>query len=135
MSNFYSSTNDDKLRFGDVIQGSIFLTPKIYNLNENYYKDFDIKFENIDYAVIVTPCCTIQKSNRTREKFISITPLLHIYSSFLQNEYFSQDLTLINIHFYLYPELAELLQFEFSVEDFLQPSAYDRDAPGWHPPL
>lgn len=97
MNNFYSSTIDNKLRFGDVIQGSIFLTPKIDNLDENYYKDFDIKFENIDYAVIITPCCTIQKSNKTREKFISITPLLKIYLSFLKNEYFSQDLTLINI--------------------------------------
>ena len=97
MSDFYLSKREKQLRFGDIIQGSIFLTPNITNLNSsNYYREFDIKFENPDYSVIFTPCCTLDKSNKTKSKFISITPLLTVYPEIYLNKYFSDNLTLIN---------------------------------------
>jgi len=97
MSYFYSNEPEEKLRFGDIIKGTVFFTPIIKNLNSvNSYKEFNIEFSNPGYSVIFTPCCTIEKSNKNENKFISITPLLQIYPEIFKSKFFADDLTLIN---------------------------------------
>ena len=53
-------------------------------------KNYKIELEIPDYAVVLTPCCSIG------EKVLSLAPLIQARSKFYKNEFFSGDLTRIN---------------------------------------
>lgn len=88
---FYEKKIDNALRFGDVLEGYISVTPKI---SKPFFNKQDHNY-NIDvglsaFSVVLSPCCSIG------EKKISLTPLIGIRKSFFDNPYFAQDLTGIN---------------------------------------
>jgi hypothetical protein len=87
---FYENQNVDPiLRFGDIIEGFQLLKP----VHDNFDSDklnFHIEVENIDFFVVTTPCCSIER------KTLSIAPLKKIRNSFFQNSFFAEDLTRIN---------------------------------------
>ena len=94
MNNFYSDKPSRQLRFGDVVQGYIFVDltikkPKL--VSDKSHSDYNIQVSYPQYCVVLTPCCSIEK------KCISICPLEQIKSNFLKNNYFKNDLTRINL--------------------------------------
>ena len=85
---FYASKTDNCYRFGDVIRGFVLASPNIDDPNK--IRNFGVDIEIPDFAAILTPCCSIGN------KLISLTPLIQVWSSFYNNEYFCEDLTRIN---------------------------------------
>lgn len=88
---FYAKEMSKALRFGDVLRGYLLATPVV---KEPALKEH-IKTCNIDvnfptFVVVMDPCCQIG------HKAISLTPLLPIRVSFLENPYLAEDLTRIN---------------------------------------
>jgi hypothetical protein len=88
---FYEDTPEQALRFGDVLRGYLSITPII----EEPMLGVPIKRCNIDvdlpqFCVVMDPCC------RTRNKTISLTPLIKIWGTFFDNPYLEADLTRIN---------------------------------------
>jgi len=90
---FYQEVLSKNLRFGDVVRGYLFTDlimkePILsYPSPGNAYK---IDIEIPQYSVVLTPCCSIEKST------ICITPLIKVLSSFFKNPYFAEDPTRIN---------------------------------------
>lgn len=84
---FYKSTKDPELRFGDVLEGYVLASTSISGPKPRDYK-IEIKYP--DFCVIITPCCNIENG------MILLSPLIHILSDFLKNEYFKEDFTRIN---------------------------------------
>ena len=85
---FYSEDPDKAFRLGDILQGFVFASTKIESPSSlsNYSIDVSIP----EYAVILTPCCSIS------EKVITLTPLLPLRGAFFKNPYFVEDLTRLN---------------------------------------
>lgn len=88
---FYEGTIDKALRFGDVLEGYVSVTPKINNpfFNKGDY-NYHIDIALPSFSVVLSPCCSIG------EQKISLTPLIEIRKTFFSNPYFAQDLTRIN---------------------------------------
>lgn len=93
MNNFYSGTPSESLRFGDILQGYVIanLTIKrpLLQIDESTL-NFDFKITLPDYCVVLTPCCSIEKSS------IALCPLDHLINAFCKNDYFREDYTRIN---------------------------------------
>lgn len=88
---FYQEPIEATLRFGDVIQGFLRITPRIDAPHEAVIPlDMNIELASVDYFVILSPCCSIAES------VINITPLRKVKSNFLKNPYFAEDLSRIN---------------------------------------
>lgn len=88
---FYAKETEKALRFGDVLKGYFSTTPVI----KEPFLEEPIESYNIDvnlpvFSVVMDPCCQIGK------KTISLTPLIHIRSSFFDNPYLAEDLTRVN---------------------------------------
>jgi hypothetical protein len=85
---FYESEPSRALRFGDILQGFVFVEADVSDpKNQRSYK---INVKNPSFSVVMTPCCSIGK------KVLSLTPLIEIRPSFFDNPYFEDDLTRIN---------------------------------------
>lgn len=85
---FFSSKQDEALRFGDVIEGFVLSCSELSEINTE--ANYNINVELPQYCVVFDPCCSIG------DKTISVNPLLRIRSSFFDNPYFYEDLTRIN---------------------------------------
>jgi len=90
LSGFYEDKPEPKLRFGDVITGFQVVFPQIHKPTTTIPCNWGISVSQPLYLVILTPCCSIEK------KSINLAPLSQIRPSFLDNEYFKDDLTRIN---------------------------------------
>ena len=88
---FYSDKMDKALRFGDVLSGYFSTTPIITEPFLEETKNYNIDVSFPIFSVVVAPCCEI------RNKTISLTPLIKIRSSFLDNPYLEEDLTRVNL--------------------------------------
>jgi hypothetical protein len=90
---FYQYEFSKSLRFGDVVKGYLFADVIInapiltYPSPGNNYK---IEVEVPRYSVVLTPCCSIEKS------VICVAPLIKVLGDFFKNPYFAEDLTRIN---------------------------------------
>ena len=87
---FYNTSQTTNLRLGDVVRGFMSVAPCVDKPNEFPNKEYSIEILHLDYSVILTPCCSIEKGE------IVITPLKKIRIAFLKNPYFEEDLTRIN---------------------------------------
>ena len=83
-----SSQMEAALRFGDVIQGF----PICFSVVDNplYQSDFNITVAAPTYAVVLSPCCSIE------DKKLAIAPLKQLENKIFANPYLSKDLTIIN---------------------------------------
>ena len=87
---FYELTNPDPiLRLGDIIKGFQFIKPNFERLDHNPLS-FSLNFEQVEYFVVLTPCCNIEESK------ITITPLRKVVPTYFLNSHFSNDLTVLN---------------------------------------
>lgn len=88
---FYTDALDNVLRFGDVIEGQLSVTPILKPLKANYNNnEYSLEIVQSKYSIVLTPCCSVSDDT------IVVTPLVHIKSSFLGNPFFAEDLTRIN---------------------------------------
>ena len=87
---FYEEIPDKALRFGDVVQGFISLTPAIARpilaMDQSIYS-VEVR---LGLCAILSPCCSI------RDGLLSLAPLKRVPRQYLENEYFAIDLTNIN---------------------------------------
>ena len=90
MSDFYNETPDKTLRFGDVISGFQIAVPQANDPCPIKHNDWIIKVSRPSYAVVMTPCCSIENES------VSLAPLFNIRPAFLKNDFFKEDLTRIN---------------------------------------
>ena len=94
---FYADILDNQLRFGDVVKGFVLATSAIEKpimiRNEQHNYQVDINFPNL--CVILSPCCTINEKTKN-DGIIAISPLIPIWVSFFDNQYFKEDLLSIN---------------------------------------
>lgn len=86
---YYTDTPSNALRFGDVVKGFMFGHVFI----EKPFESFDSCKVHLEtgLCVILTPCCTIQKSSK-----ISVAPLRRIKYKWSNNTYFREDFTNVN---------------------------------------
>lgn len=93
---FYKDPVDQIIRQGDIIKGLIspeviahkFLDKSVINNSEDPSFSIDFRF---NFAVVITPCCTLQKAN-----YISLCPLIPLLKDFEQNPYLFEDPTRVN---------------------------------------
>lgn len=90
MGPFYEHRPESALRFGDVVAGFQFATAQAHNPSRERQNDWAIAVSSPAYAVVVTPCCSIER------KAFALAPLVQIRPAFLSNEYLAEDLTRIN---------------------------------------
>lgn len=90
MGRFYEDSAESVLRFGDVVTGFQLATPQVHDPGGESPHDWAISVASPRYAVVVTPCCSIEW------KAFALAPLVQIRPSFLDNEYLAEDLTRIN---------------------------------------
>jgi len=90
LGSFYEDSPESALRFGDVVAGFQFATPQAHNPSRERQNDWAIAVSSPAYAVVVTPCCSIE------QRAFALAPLVQIRPSFLKNEYLAEDLTRIN---------------------------------------
>jgi hypothetical protein len=89
--NFYSQTMEQAFRFGDVIQGFVLSNSKLVGpILKMSASEYQINVSFPEYAVVLSPCCSIGKS------ILSLTPLSKVLPSFFDNPFFCEDLTRIN---------------------------------------
>lgn len=86
---FYQDKINKELRFGDVLEGFIFLT-SLSIKESKMFKKCSLNIEIPEYCVLITPCCSI------RHKILTICPLKKIRDRFFGNPYFKENLTNIN---------------------------------------
>lgn len=86
---FYQDKIDKELRFGDVLEGFIFLT-SLSIKEPKMFRKCSLNIEIPEYCVLITPCCSI------RHKILTICPLKKVMKGFFDNPYFSENLTNIN---------------------------------------
>ena len=90
MSRFYDDQPEQVLRFGDVIKGFHAVILEAQDPSIELRNDWAVRVSNPACLIVMTPCCSIDK------KSIAMAPLIEIRPSFLDNEYFAEDLTRIN---------------------------------------
>jgi len=86
---FYQDKIDKELRFGDVLEGFIFLT-SLSIREPKMFKKCSLNIEIPKYCVLITPCCSIHN------KILTICPLKKVRNTFFGNPYFKENLTNIN---------------------------------------
>lgn len=89
MAGFYSDNPEACLLLGDVVVGFQSIVPQLH-APSNAVCELQISVTRPAYFAVMTPCCSIGN------KQISLAPLVPIRWPFLQNPYFSEDLTRIN---------------------------------------
>lgn len=87
---FYENHPHQALRFGDIVSGLVLSAASVDNPNAEFRKDYNIEVYHPEFAVILSPCCSIG------DKTIALTPLLPVLPQWFKNPYFSEDLTRIN---------------------------------------
>jgi len=87
---FYESRLDKALRFGDVVSGLVLSAACVDNPNAGFKKDYHIEVCHPEFAVILSPCCSIG------DKTLALSPLLEVLPRWFTNPYFKEDLTRIN---------------------------------------
>lgn len=88
---FYLDTIEQRLRFGDVLEGYLSTIPKInqpFVENSNQPYQIDVTLPN--FCVVMDPCCNIGGWS------ISLTPLTQVRSHWWDNPYLAKDMTKIN---------------------------------------
>ncbi len=87
----YENKPSPALRFGDVVNGFVIVTPQQKTLiTSDGPQLFGIDVRHLGLSVVLSPCCSIS------EKTISVAPLIPIRPTFFQNEFLADDLTRIN---------------------------------------
>ena len=86
---YYSDSNSGALRMGDIVRGFVLGAAKQTKPNPSPH-DYLVSLRNPDFSVILTPCCSIGHNT------LSLAPLLQIIPKWLENPYFTEDLTNIN---------------------------------------
>jgi hypothetical protein len=86
---FYCPDISNALRMGDIVSGFILgaarqQEPKVGS------QDYHVNLRSPSFSVILTPCCSIG------DKTLSLAPLVAINPKWMDNPYFSTDLTNIN---------------------------------------
>jgi len=95
---FYSNYPDSALRFGDVVQGFVFATVKLYepfpaDTDGTHFLDdsgYSVDISLPRFSVVMSPSCSIG------ERMVSLAPLLKVKHKFFENEYYAENLTNIN---------------------------------------
>ena len=93
---FYTDVKTPEIRQGDIFEGLVsigiipskFLTPNILNKEHNPCFSVNLGF---GYAVVVTPCCDIQKRD-----YLAFCPLIPLQEKVRRNEFFNEDPTRLN---------------------------------------
>jgi len=93
---FYADVYTPIIRQGDVFEGLVnvgivpskFLTADILNKEHNPCFSVNLGFS---YAVIITPCCDIQKRD-----YLAFCPIIPLNEKIKQNEFFNEDPTRVN---------------------------------------
>jgi len=88
---FYTDTPDKALRFGDIVKGLVLSATCVDKPDKEFRKDYQIEIEHPEFAVIISPCCSIG------DKTLAISPLLKVLPSWFTNPYLREDLTRINL--------------------------------------
>lgn len=88
---FYRDGLGNELRFGDIVKGFVLTNAVLIKTHWNTPNPpYDINVLTPQFAVIMTPCCSIE------DKTIAATPLIPIRISFFDNPYLAEDLTRVN---------------------------------------
>jgi len=87
---FYAISSENRLRFGDVLEGYPSTTPVIKEPILKNVKGYNIEVDVPTFSVIMDPCCSIG------QKMISLTPLIKVWGTFFDNPYLEEDLTRVN---------------------------------------
>lgn len=87
---FYETPPSDALRLGDVVRGVVFAGPCFKDAKNSPQRHFSVNIEHPDFTVILTPCCSIAGGE------IVVAPLRPIRPNFLNNPYWTEDLTRLN---------------------------------------
>ena len=89
---FYEEVKpDEALRLGDIVTGFVLGATLIDSPSASVVKkEYSIRVSRPDFAVILSPCCSI--GNKT----IALVPLLPVLPDFFRNPYISEDLTRVN---------------------------------------
>ena len=88
---FYEDRPDDAFRFGDIVRGFVLSASKIdFTGSVLVPKDYHIEVNQPDFAVILSPCCSI--GNHT----LSLSPLIEVSANFFNNPYLKEDLARLN---------------------------------------
>jgi len=88
---FYLDTIEQRLRFGDVLEGYLSTIPKIDEpfIEENN-QPYQIDVTLPDFCVVMDPCCNIGGGS------LSLTPLIKVWPHWWDNPYLAKDMTIIN---------------------------------------
>jgi len=92
VSAFYHTKPSGLPRFGDVVSGFHNATLKLGAKLDRDFGDFDIAVTHPKYLVILTPCCSIEKT------VMSLAPLIQLPHPVFKNPFFAEDPTRINRH-------------------------------------
>lgn len=88
---FYQEGLDNALRFGDVVKGYILTNAILEKPSwDTQVSDYAVSVSLPQFAVIMTPCCSIE------DRTITLTPLIKVYPAFFDNPYLAEDLTRVN---------------------------------------
>ena len=88
---FYEDRPDDAFRFGDIVRGFVLSASKIdFTKLASAPKDYHIEVNQPDFAVILSPCCSI--GNHA----LSLSPLIKVSANFFDNLYLKEDLARLN---------------------------------------
>lgn len=89
---FYKDPLDLQLRLGDVLVHQTIASISIDRIKSTSSNNDEINVQicKSNYAVILTPCCSIEQD------LIVLTPLIQIKAKFNENPYFKEDFARIN---------------------------------------
>ena len=88
---FYEDSPSQALRFGDVIQGFVTTSARVDSPSPTIRpEEYSIEVKAPEYAVILTPCCSIGRG------CLCLAPLQQILPGFLDNPFLEADLTRVN---------------------------------------
>lgn len=91
---FYQDGLDQDLRFGDIVRGYILTNAMLEKpIGDAKHSDFTVSISIPQFSVIMTPCCSIERRERSA---IILTPLIPVNPRFFDNLYLAEDLTRVN---------------------------------------
>jgi len=88
----YNNTIDDQLRFGDVVKGYLWVTPKVDKpFIDTNAESYTIKVDKPLFSVVLDPCCEVG------DGMISLAPLEEVNSRLWDIAFLANDMTLLNV--------------------------------------
>ena len=87
---FYSDKLEERLRFGDVLEGYLSINATIEDTFLDKQKNPFIIDVQQPYCVVLDPCCSIGRGT------ISLTPLIRVPHHWWDNPYLLKDMLIIN---------------------------------------